>query len=342
MGLTYKQIADICGVSRATVDRVVHNRGKVKPEVERRVRAAIEEYNFRPNQVGRALALARNPVKIGVLVHLTRIDFFHVVLDGVHAAEREITALGGEILLREQQGFDAEEQICIVNEMVEQGVRGIALTPAQSVQLRDRLTELSRAGIPVVTFNTELNGLQPLGHVGVDIVQGGRLAAHLMDLLLRGRGGKVLLISGYLTQQSNYQRVDGFVSECGERYPGMEVMGLRLNADDAQAAYEITREVVENVPDLAGIYMVSSGQAGACRALEDSGFAGRIQMVTHDLLPSTRPYVERGVIQMLINQDAYVQGNLPPKILADYLSGGKLPSKQRDIGKLGVITRYNL
>lgn len=32
-----KEIARICGVSRGTVDRVVNNRGKVKPETEKRI-----------------------------------------------------------------------------------------------------------------------------------------------------------------------------------------------------------------------------------------------------------------------------------------------------------------
>lgn len=36
MSITIAQIAKLAGVSRGTVDRVIHNRGRVAPEVERK------------------------------------------------------------------------------------------------------------------------------------------------------------------------------------------------------------------------------------------------------------------------------------------------------------------
>lgn len=190
MAITYKELAKLCGVSRATVDRVMHNRGKVNLDVAQRVLETARQYNFSPNHVGRALALASNPIKIGVLVHLTRIDVFQTVLRGVNAACAEIKALGGKIVLREQEGFDAEEQIRLLDELVAEGVKGIALSPVQDAKLSKRLNELSSSGIPIVTFNTELEGFKKLSHVGVDNVRGGRVGAYLMDLLLRGKAEK--------------------------------------------------------------------------------------------------------------------------------------------------------
>jgi len=342
LAITYKQLADICGVSRATVDRVIHNRGKVNPDVAQCVLEAARQYDFRPNHVGRALALASNPLKIGVLVHLTRIEVFQAVLNGIHAAQAEISALGGEIIVKEQKGFDAKEQIRLLDELIADGVKGIALSPAQDVRLRGRLNELSRSGIPIVTFNTELHGLETLSHVGVDNVHGGRIGAYLMDLLLRGKGGKVLIISGRLTQQSNYQRVDGFVSECGTYFSSLEAVALQLNADEEQLAYDITRKAIEDIPDLAGIFMVSCGQTGACRALEDSQMVGKIQMIAYDLTPATEAYLRKGIIQIVIDQDAYEQGNMPPRILFDYLFSKKSPPSNRVISRFGIVTPYNV
>ena len=44
--MTIKEIARICGVSRGTVDRVVNNRGKVKPETEALILKTIEEMGY--------------------------------------------------------------------------------------------------------------------------------------------------------------------------------------------------------------------------------------------------------------------------------------------------------
>ena len=40
MAITLNQIAEICGVSRGTVDRALHNKGNVRPAVAERIKAA--------------------------------------------------------------------------------------------------------------------------------------------------------------------------------------------------------------------------------------------------------------------------------------------------------------
>lgn len=342
MSITFKELADICGVSRATVDRVIHNRGKVAPEVEKRIREAAKQHGFQPNQVGKALARARNPIKIGMLVHLTRIEFFQELLKGAYVGQKEVGSLGGEVIIREQENFDPRRQLLLLDELIAEGVNGIALSPTQSEHLYERLNQLNQAGFPVVTCNTEMEGLNKLCHVGVDNVQGGRIGAYLMNLLLNGRGGKILVISGHRLQQSNYQRLDGFREECEKAFPAVKVAAVQMNKDEEQRAYDLTRAVIGEIPDLAGIYMISSGLEGTCRALEDCKMAGKIQLIAHDLVPANKKYLEKGVIQIVIDQDAKSQGSLPLKILFEYLFSGKKPESDRIIGHFGIITRYNL
>ena len=56
MAVTLRQIAELAGVSRGTVDRVINNRGHVNEEVEARVRQIAMELGYEPNPVGQALA----------------------------------------------------------------------------------------------------------------------------------------------------------------------------------------------------------------------------------------------------------------------------------------------
>ena len=72
---TIETIAEKAGVSRGTVDRVLHNRGQVKPETAKKVRAVMEEMDFQPNALGRAFYLSRKKNKIGVLVSFREPDF---------------------------------------------------------------------------------------------------------------------------------------------------------------------------------------------------------------------------------------------------------------------------
>ena len=61
--VTIKQIADLCGVSRGTVDRVINERGNVKPETKELVLSMAKELGYKPNPAGKALsARKKNPV----------------------------------------------------------------------------------------------------------------------------------------------------------------------------------------------------------------------------------------------------------------------------------------
>ena len=68
MAITLNQIAEICGVSRGTVDRALHNKGNVRPAVAERIKAVANEYGYTPNRAGLALSRTSHPIRIGVII----------------------------------------------------------------------------------------------------------------------------------------------------------------------------------------------------------------------------------------------------------------------------------
>ena len=52
MAVTLKQIAELAGVSRGTVDRALYNRGRVKPEVADRIRKIADDLGYRRKSAG--------------------------------------------------------------------------------------------------------------------------------------------------------------------------------------------------------------------------------------------------------------------------------------------------
>ena len=59
MAGTMQQIAELTGVSRGTVDRVLHNRGRVKKEVAERVKEAAREVGYMTKSEKRACVHSR-------------------------------------------------------------------------------------------------------------------------------------------------------------------------------------------------------------------------------------------------------------------------------------------
>ena len=49
-----------------------------------------------------------------------------------------------------------------------------------------------------------------------------------------------------------------------------------------------------------------------------------------------------GTVDFLIDQEAYVQGNYPPKLLYDILVRGKEPDQEYLFTDINIKTKYNL
>ena len=56
---TIKEIAELAGVSRGTVDRVLNNRGSVHPATAALVKEIARRLDYKPNPAGIALAAQR-------------------------------------------------------------------------------------------------------------------------------------------------------------------------------------------------------------------------------------------------------------------------------------------
>lgn len=340
MAVTLAEIAALAGVSRGTVDRALNDRGRVDPKVAARVRRIAAERGYRPNRAGRMLARAKNPIRIGVIVQSVETMFMHTVFEEIERASAHFTTTGAEVLVRPLEGIDAQQQLDVIDELLEAGVQGIALSPAEDERIRARIQELS-GRMPVVTFNSDLPDSGRLCYVGVDNFACGRMSAGLMDLLLAGHG-KVLLVAGQENNWSHQQRVDGFQTEAAANFPGLSLLPPQTCGDDQQLAHDIVCRAVQEHPSLRGVYVSVNGQLGACDALRELGLQGKVHLICHDLIPANTENVRRGLIDFLIDQDAALQGARPIELLMDYLLAGEKPETDRILACIDIRNRYNV
>ena len=61
---TIKEIAELAGVSRGTVDRVLNNRGAVNPKTARKVLEIAQALDYKPNRAGIVLAAQKKNLKM--------------------------------------------------------------------------------------------------------------------------------------------------------------------------------------------------------------------------------------------------------------------------------------
>jgi LacI family transcriptional regulator len=341
MAITIKEIAKIAGVSIGTVDRALHDRGRVDPDLATRIREIARENGFEPSRAGRTLALARKPVKIGVVVHLTKTEFMRQVVQGIGRVKAELESFGAEILVKDIPSLDVDAQIQALDELVAAGAQGIAISPAEDDGLRARIDAISAQGIPFVTFNTDMAGSRRACFVGLDNLQSGKAAAGLMGAIM-ARRGKVAVITGHLTNQASSRRAEGFMQELRKSFPEILVTGVQVCFDEDSVAEQLTIQSLGATPDLAGIFVCAGGQAGVCAGIEKLGAADRVRVAAYDLIPATVRGLKNGIIDFVIDQNAFLQGYQPAMILYDMLFNKKPPARELMHTDILIKTKYNL
>jgi len=304
--VTIKEIAKLCGVSRGTVDRVLNNRGKVRPDTQALILQTIEQMGYTKNIAGRALTVRRSAPTIGVIHSGRGNPFFVDVVAGIREAERELADYGVSVELRELEGYDAGTQLAAIDELAPR-VSALVLHPINEPGVQRRVDRLLDEGIPTVTLNSDLEHCGRVCYVGSDYYAGGATAAAIIAICTR-RVAQLGVVAGVDAVLGHRQRLLGALEYLREHAPGVRIAGRVSAQDDAGLAYDRTRALLEENPRIDTVFVVAARVAEVCRAVIDAGRAPKVRVFAFDNVPSTVEMMRRGLVEVVICQQPFRQG----------------------------------
>ena len=182
---TIREIAELAGVSRGTVDRVLNHRGSVNAATAALVNDIAKKLDYKPNRAGIALAAQRKMVRIGVVLFDTGNPFFDEVWNSVLSKEEELNSYNCSVL-KKKTGFSAQEQLQAIAELEAEGIDGLVISPFNDTAVANKIDQLQSRQIPVITTNTDIRNSSRLAFVGSDFYRCGQTAAGLMNLMTSG------------------------------------------------------------------------------------------------------------------------------------------------------------
>ena len=338
---TIKEIAELAGVSRGTVDRVINNRGAVNPATEKRILEIIESLDYQPNKAGMALAAQKRRIKIGLVLFEEDNPFFNMVEAGIREkmAELDIYGISYETV---RCSYDPDEQLKALEEVIDAGVDGILLAPCDDVRIRDLINEQWEKGIPTATYNTDLSESKRIAYVGADNAVCGRTAAALLGLLTGG-SAKVGIVSGSSAVLGHKKRIRNFTDYKSE---GIEILDIIQNRDDDRVSRQKVCQMLEKHPDIDAVAFFSGGVYGGCQGLLDYEADHPEHkapiVIAFDEVPSTVEMMKRDVITACICQQPMLQGALALEYLANYIVNGSLPEEEVTHTELTIRIKESL
>ncbi|WP_244935062.1 LacI family DNA-binding transcriptional regulator [Acuticoccus sediminis] len=329
------QLADLAeraGVSLATVDRVINRRKGVKERTRRHVLEIAQDIGFLSAEDSHRYG-AERPLNIVVLLPSGTNPYLKIL--GERVKERIARSSLNDPFLRcfFIDSFNAAALATALRENAA-WADGIAFFAIEHPQVREAAAELGAGGTRLATIVSDLGHVPGVEHVGLDNRAVGRTAGLLIGRFARTEAGSVALVAGSRHYRAHSEREAGFLSILDEMFAHLKVVGMREGHDDAAENYRHTLALLDQVPDLVGIYNVGGSSGGITRALRERGRES-VVFVGHGLTPDTRRALLEGTMDAVFDLDP---NDLIDRAIA-CLSGQVARSRPM---KLDVYFRENL
>ena len=320
MNVTVKTLAEACGVSRGTVDRVLHNRGAVKPEVALKVKTLARELGYVPNRAGRALAAYKEPYKIGALLPSVGNAFFEGIVEGMNNANEEFSDLGVKVIMKTLQGYDLKEHLKAIDDLLNQGCKALCLATINTPEISEKIDYCTASGIHVILVNTDVEHAHRLCYVGSDYLKAGKTCAGMLSLIAKDDLLNILIVTGSKLMLGHNLRIKGLQGELSDLNVNYNIVEIVECNDSDILSQQLTSKMLQLHPEINCIYIAGAGVQGVGASLIAHGDP-KIIAVAYDDIYATRELVKAGIIKFVVCQQPQRQGYHAIKRAYQALSG---------------------
>lgn len=338
---TIKDIAQLAGVSKGTVDRVLHKRGKVSEIALEKVTKILDEIDYKPNPI--AKNLKNNKVyKLAVILPDAQKDSFWEPCSGaIKDVENEFHHFGIEI---NKFVFDATETSSFIEtslEVIATLPDAILMVPLFQKEAKAIVTKCIENNIKVSIFNNFIDSNYSNNFIGQDLYQSGRVAAKLMDITLKkGHIGIIHIDEDYQNATHLQEKEKGFRSYFNTvNTSNYKITTVNLNYKKSKNFSTSLHEFLDNNPPINGIFVTISKSYVVVEALKEK--ANDIAIVGYDLVKKNIEFLKQGQIDFLIHQKPKQQVYIGLSYLAEYfLFDKEIPSQL--LLPIDIVTSENI
>jgi LacI family transcriptional regulator, galactose operon repressor len=270
-------VAALAGVGLKTVSRVVNSERGVSPELESRVRQAIEQLNYRRDANAATLRrLGRKTQTIGLVLEDVSNPFSSALHRGVEDAARR----RGVLVFAGSCDEDADRERELIGTFRERRVDGIIVVPASHDH--GYLYEERRAGTALVFVDRRAS------HLDADsVVSDNRGGATLAvgHLLERGHR-RIAFLGDLLTISTAEERRRGYIYALESAGVPVDDRLIRVDLRDAGAAARAVDEMLA-LPEPPTAFFAGQNllTIGGVRALRRAGREREVALIGFDDVP---------------------------------------------------------
>ena len=336
-------IARMAGVSVATVDRVIHNRGKVSERNLARINEVLRQVDYRPNLIARSLASGRRYTLCVVMPRFSPGAYWADVEAGVSCAEAEAGRYSVTVRRCFFDQYDRASFRQLVQTLRDGQFDGVVIATLFAEMVADLARELDTRGTPYVFVDSDIPACNRLAYFGTSSFDAGRVAARLLIDRLDPAAD---IVVGRIVHRgdagSNQCRIreQGFRACLEERGFRGQLRYASLRLDDAAHNDRALDALFCEYPAVAGAVTFNSTCYMLAGYLASRGRMD-IRLVGYDVILRNRQMLARGVVTALVGQRPEAQGYRSVMALCDWLIEGRRPAEVNNM-PIDILLQENI
>lgn len=344
--ITIVDVAKMAGVSKGTVDRVLHSRGEVSKKSAERVKAAIEQLGYEPNLHASLLATRRRLSIACLLPSSDEGEYWDMVRQGCIKGGEEVSALGVELQLFFYDQYDVESFRAAGEQMLESDPIGVVLPPFFKNDTLAIAQRLSQRHIPYVYIDSRIEDSGYLAYFGMPSYKSGRLVAALLTercsteqvddiLCVRVKRDKTGL------SDPTIDRRLGFNDYINQYFPEARIHSLFIDPHDEREIEARLDAFFAEHPAVKYVVTFNSRVHLIAEYLRQHPLEGR-RVIGYDDLERNVAALRMGAVTILIRQDIVAYTAHAVSALVDYTLMHKAPQVKDDYVHMDILTRFNI
>ncbi len=305
--VSIKDIAERADVSIGTVDRVLHNRGRVSDETKQRIERIVLKLSYRPNIHARNLSLSRSFRFHIVIPRLSQDSrYWRIPAKGIEKARKELEIYNVGVRLYTFDRYSERSFERAFRLALEEKPDGLLIAPVLP-HIGARLIPTIPDEIPYVFIDSTIPDANCLTFIGQDAYQSGVLAARLM-LGSTAQDGDIAMVRVVPADFHINERIRGFISGI-QTATRKSARLYEVDSHKGEPAFaEIAERVMSENQRLQGIFVSNAWTHPIARLVHADPRGQDVFIIGYDLVAGNIQCLEKGMVDFLISQRPEMQG----------------------------------